>query len=92
MNMSQINPYDLARDIISRFDRNGAYSGFKYLMNARSGLESFESSRIDLACDEYGDHTEKLVEKLKDVFNSVYGKTPVIRVYLPRQDSLPSLQ
>lgn len=79
-----IDPYVLAQDVISRFAKqNGVYPCFEHLMHVNSGLTAFSSAQIKFAVYEYNEHTEALVNRLADVFESVFGKRPTVTVYVP---------
>lgn len=82
--MSKIDAYELARDVITRFSAlQGVHPCFEHLMQATSGLAVFEAARIKIAVHDYNGHTESLVKRLEDVFESVYGKRPQVTVYTP---------
>jgi len=84
--MSKIDAFELARDVIERFCKpHGVYPCFEHLIEARSGLGGFECPRIKFSAYDFNEHTQALVQRLADVFDSVYGKRPIVTVYTPHK-------
>lgn len=78
-----ISPFTLAKDVIERFEKPNKHTGFEYLIEARSGLGLYSYGRIKFCSQCCNENTEELMEKLADVFESVYGIRPSVTVYTP---------
>lgn len=79
--MSNIDPMQLAQDAIYRFLKSSAYTNFENLVEAKTGLNAFESARIKFTATKYSEDTQALANRLADVFESVYGKRPEVFIY-----------
>lgn len=79
-----IDEYQLAQDVIKRFgDQQGVHPCFEQLLEANSGLATFSTAKVKIAVYSHNEHTAALVQRLEDVFESVYGKRPKVTVYVP---------